>query len=215
MRFRHPFEVVVDRAVQLRVFCWDRVGLRSKVLSTLLYHSGLSYRSVSYAFLRSFSHEAVRLWCRRLLRALPKPEVRHRSVIAVDETKVKLVGEWVFIWCAIDVDSKEVLATRASYTRSSLDALLFIRKALEACVNKPKVLVDGGPWYPWALNELDLEWEHVTFGRRNRVERWFGYFKARVKAFSKSFPHNSSLNSLRAYTSSYAGWYNLTITPNT
>ena len=54
--------------------------------------------------------------------------------------------------------------------------------------SKLKVLVDRGPWYPWALNELSLEWEHVTFGRRNRVERWFGYFKARVKAFGKSFP---------------------------
>jgi len=46
--------------------------------------------------------------------------------------------------------------------------------ALRACANKPLILVDGGPWYPWALERLGLQWLHVTFGERNGIEHCFG-----------------------------------------
>jgi len=53
---------------------------------------------------------------------------RASRLIAVDETKAKLGGEHVFIWAARDVDTKEVLAFRASFTRSSLDAEIFLKQ---------------------------------------------------------------------------------------
>lgn len=77
----------------------------------------------------------------------------------------------------------EVLAIRASRTGSSLDAYIFLRKVLRTCMGKPLILVDKGPWYPWALNRLGLRWEHVTFGMRNRIERWFRTLKRRTKVF--------------------------------
>jgi hypothetical protein len=36
----------------------------------------------------------------------------------------------------------------ASYGRSSLNALTFLKKAPRMCTNKPQVIVDKGPWYP-------------------------------------------------------------------
>ncbi|MEM2926589.1 MAG: hypothetical protein QXO94_03905 [Candidatus Bathyarchaeia archaeon] len=57
--------------------------------------------------------------------------------------------------------------------RSILDADLFLRQVLKACVNKPLILVDRGPWYPQALKDHGLRWRHTTFGLRNAVERWF------------------------------------------
>jgi hypothetical protein len=40
----------------------------------------------------------------------------------------------------------------------------------DTCVNKSVVvLVDGGPWYPWPLDRMGFEWEHVTFGYRNAI----------------------------------------------
>lgn len=77
------------------------------------------------------------------------------------------------VWAARDVDSKEVLGFRCSFTRSSLDAELFLKKVLQYCENKPLFLVDKGPWYPDAFKSLGLEYEHQTFGMRNRIERWF------------------------------------------
>jgi transposase-like protein len=37
----------------------------------------------------------------------------------------------LYIWSAVDVDSKELLALEASYGRSSLNALAFLKKAIE------------------------------------------------------------------------------------
>jgi len=41
---------------------------------------------------------------------------------------------------------------------------------LKACEKKP-VIVNGSPWYPWALKRLGIEYFHETFGERNRIER--------------------------------------------
>jgi transposase-like protein len=50
-------------------------------------------------------------------------EPRYRRCIAVDETKLSVKGIYVYVWSAVDVDSKELLALEASYGRSSLNAL--------------------------------------------------------------------------------------------
>ena len=96
-------------------------------------------------------------------------EPRYRRCIAVDETKLKVKGATVYVWSAVDVDSGELLALEASYGRS--------------CLNKPRVIVDRGPWYRWALERLGVEYEHQRFGMRNRVERFFRYLKERTSVF--------------------------------
>ncbi len=68
--------------------------------------------------------------------------------MAVDES---VKGVWVYVWSAVDVDSGELLALEASYGRSCLNALKFLKKALKRCTNKPLVVVDrahgiGGLW---------------------------------------------------------------------
>jgi len=83
----------------------------------------------------------------------------------------------------IDVDNQEIIAVHVSTTRTSLDALYFLRKVLECCENEPLILVDGGPWYRWALQRLGLRYDHQTFGERNAIEQWYSLFKARVKRF--------------------------------
>jgi len=93
--------------------------------------------------------------------------------IAVDETKVKLGNQWIYIWSAIDVDDRSILAIHVSTTRASLDAIYFLRKVLEYCNGKPLILVDGGPWYKWALQRLGLGYEYQTFGERNAIEQWY------------------------------------------
>jgi len=94
--------------------------------------------------------------------------------IAVDETKLSVKGVWVYVWSAVDVDSGELLALGASYGRGCLNAITFLKKALKLCINKPVVIVDGGPWYRWALERLGLEY---------RVERFFRYLKERTAVF--------------------------------
>ena len=45
----------------------------------------------------------------------------------------------------------EYLAVYASGERSVARALTFLRRVLKACDGKPPVVVDRGPWYPWAF----------------------------------------------------------------
>ena len=49
------------------------------------------------------------------------------------------------------------------------------------CINKPLIIIDRGPWYRWALERLGLKYQYQTFGVRNRVERFFGYLKQRIR----------------------------------
>ena len=89
----------------------------------------------------------------------------------------------VYVWSAVDVDSGELLALEASYGRSCLNSLLFLKKVLKQCINKPIVIVDRGPWYRWALERLGLEYSCERFGMRSRVERFFRYLKERTAVF--------------------------------
>ncbi|MGC8850398.1 MAG: hypothetical protein ACP5QI_08005 [Candidatus Bathyarchaeia archaeon] len=151
MGLKGSFEVLLDRVQGLEVFKRNKKPLRVKVLSTLLYYAGLSYRATAGFWVwrpSSVIYGAVRQWRDRLVEAIPKPQPRCRPVAAVDETKLKRSGEQLYVWAAIDVWAREILALRVSWARSGLDALLFLRDALRLCANKPLILVDRGPWYP-------------------------------------------------------------------
>ena len=128
----------------------------------MLCFTGLSYRGVakavggiSYGLVYRLSQQ---LWMLYL-------SLRGGRCVAVDENKLKIErkGEpiYVFLCAARDVDTKEVLTFRASFTRSSLDAEIFL-KILECCENKPIFLVDNGPWYKEAFERLGLEYRHET-----------------------------------------------------
>ncbi|MEM4384302.1 MAG: DDE-type integrase/transposase/recombinase [Candidatus Caldarchaeum sp.] len=108
------------------------------------------------------------------------PYPKFRRCIAVDETKLKVKGAIIYVWSAVDVGSGELSALDASYSRSCLNALLFIKKALRLCLNKPRI---RGPWYVWAIQRLGLDYECQRFGMRNRVERFFRYLKERTAVF--------------------------------
>jgi hypothetical protein len=118
--------------------------------------------------LEPISKSAVHYLARKVSEIRVAKEPRYRRCVAVDETKLSVKGVHVYVWSAVDVDSKELLALEASYGRSSLNALLFLKKALRMCTNKPLVLVDRGPWYRWAFERLGLEYRHERFGLRNR-----------------------------------------------
>ena len=90
-----------------------------KILAALLYFFGLSLRKTSkyLSLFEEISHESVRIYYHRLKKVLKQPRKRERRLIAIDETKLKLEKKLIFIWAAIDVDTKECLAIWASEGR--------------------------------------------------------------------------------------------------
>jgi len=113
--------------------------------------------------LEPISKSAVHYLAKRASSVKVAREPRYRRCMAVDEAKLCVKKSYVYVWSAVDVDSKKLLALEASYGRSSLNAL-------KMCTNKPLV---KGPWYRWAFESI----RHDRFGIRNRVERFFRYLK--------------------------------------
>jgi putative transposase len=71
----------------------------------------------------------------------------------------------VYGWAADAVDTVEVIHIEVPPGRSDLNALLFIKQVLKQCRGEPVGLVDRGPWYDWALEDLDLcESRRETWG---------------------------------------------------
>ena len=78
---------------------------------------------------------------------MKEPKKKERKLIAVDETIIR-VGDWkVFVWAAIDVETKECLAIWVSMARHQFLVSKFIRIVLKYCKNKPTFIVDRGRWY--------------------------------------------------------------------
>lgn len=90
------------------------------------------------------SYEANRQWF-HCLKGLFEPDCRARQEVAVDETKIEIDGEEVYVWAEVDCVMLKVLAVDISPGRSSLDALLFLIDVLERCRGRPLVRADRGP----------------------------------------------------------------------
>lgn len=198
--------VIEDRKIFLR----QRKSNKTKALALLIYHAGLSYRKTSAIIggLEPFSYEALRKWyikCDDIF----KPGKKIRRIVAIDETKIKKEKQQIYIWNAIDIDDKTIVAVHISTSRTAFDAFYFLKMMLETCDNKPLIMVDRGPWYRWALKRLGLEYRHETFGERSPIEQWYSQFKARVKRFWKRFPYRSTLSSIKRWCKVWIAMYNL------
>jgi putative transposase len=151
---------MVEKARDREMFSREDTPMKRRVLATFLYHAGLSHKKIEPFVERSY--EAIRQWLHRL-RGLFKPDCRTRQEVTVDETKIEIDGEEVFVWAAVDCDTLEVVAVDVSPGRSSLDALLFIKDVLERCCGRPLFRADRGLWYDWPLALLHCEYKRETW----------------------------------------------------
>ena len=192
------------------IFQRNKLPLEIKVLACLLCMAGLSYRAMTLQTgIIDACYRSVHYWVQKLRGMTSRVPRKVRRFVAMDETKRKVNGEQLFVWSAIDTETKELLAVYASYQRSSLNALTFVRRVLHTCMGKPIILVDGGPWYPWALERYGLEWRHVTFGERNPIERFFRTFKERTGRFYNNINARvRKMASLTAFLNLFMLWYN-------
>jgi len=203
-----PYDTLLKAVQDAHVFRRNKRPLRSKVVACLLYMSGLSYRAMTYqSSMVDASHASVHRWVHALRGIVSRVPVRERRVVAIDETKLKINGRQVYVWAAIDVETKELLAVYASYYRSNINTLVFLKKVLDTCSNKPLVLVDGGPWYPWPLDRMGSRWLHVTFGYRNAMERLFRTLKERTRRFYNNLT-SDRLENLQGFMETFMLWYN-------
>jgi putative transposase len=191
------------------IFSRERKSNEQRALGMLLYYAGLSYEKAG-SFVQA-SHEAVREWYQKGRELFEgSTEKKRRKWIAVDEKEIKLNGTTVFIWGAVDLDDEKVIGVWFSFGRSGLEAMIFLKKVKQACRGKlPRVFIDGGSWYPWALERVGFDrYTVISFGPRSAIERLFGDIEKRIRQFWNGFIGTYTRESLERWVEAFAGFRN-------
>ena len=105
--------------------------------------------------------------------------------VAVDETAIRVNGDWRWLYAAIDVDTKVVLGADVFGRRGTDPAAAFLHGLTERYdLDDTEFLVDGFG-YLTALSRLDLG-GRLDRRERNHIEKWFQTLKMRTDRFHTS-----------------------------
>jgi transposase-like protein len=147
--FRFPPEVIV-----LAVRWYLRYGLSYRDVEELLAERGITVDHVTiYRWVQRFTPELIDA-------ARPSRHVAGDRWF-VDETYLKLAGQWVYLYRAIDQHG-QVIDVLASPKRDLAATRRFFARALNAARRPTEVTTDRAPAYPRVLDELVLEAWHVV-----------------------------------------------------
>jgi transposase-like protein len=132
-------------------FGLNETPTEEKARAALLRMAGLSPWEVAEEL--GVSHASVLNWARAISSVPGSVPPRGRRLVAVDGTELEASGRVVYVWAAMDIDTRELLAVEAMWSRSSLQALPFLRRVLGRHANKPLFVADrargtGGPSGP-------------------------------------------------------------------
>src|SRR5574340_783598 len=194
-----------------QIFQRERKSNEQRALGMLLYNAGLSYKKAG-SFVNA-SYEAVREWYQKGKEIFDQSvEVKERKRVAIDEKEMKINGITIFIWAAVDLDDEKVIATWVSFGRSGLEAKSFLKKVKRACIGRlPRIFIDGGSWYPWALNVVGFKrYTVVAVGPRSAIERLFGDIECRIRRFWNGFIGKYSRDSMERWIKAFVGLRNWT-----
>lgn len=124
----------------------------------------------------------------------------------LDEMYVKVNGEMVYLWRAIDQEG-EILESFVTKTRDKSAALRFMKKALKRHGSPETITTDGLPSYRAAMIELGCE-DKQEMGRwaNNRVENSHLPFRRRERAMLRF----RQMKSLQKFASTVASTTTLT-----
>ena len=166
--------------IRLVVMMYVRFPLSLRNVEDLLFERGID-----------ICHETVRMWWNRF-GPMFAGDIRRQRVSAMrgfrhwrwqlDEMYVKLNGELVYLWRAVDHEG-EILESYITRTRDKDAALAFMEKALNRHGSPDAITTDGLRSYRAAMKELGNE-EKQEVGRwaNNRVENSHLPFRRRERA---------------------------------
>ena len=168
--FRFPPDVIV-----LAVRWYLRFGLSYRDVEELLTERGIEV-----------DHVTIYRWVLRftpLLADAARP-CRHRvgDRWQVDETYVKVAGQWRYVYRAID-QFGQVIDVFVASRRDTKAAQRFFHRAIETTKTTPaEVTTDQAPVYPAVLEDLlPAAWHRSDQYANNRVECDHGRLKARLR----------------------------------
>jgi len=158
-------------------------------------------------------HETVRLWWNRF-GPMFAAEIRRRRISRMrgfrhwrwhlDEMYVKLNGEMVYLWRAVDHEG-EILESYVTKKRDKSAALTFMKKALKRHGKPEAIVTDGLRSYPAAMRELgNLDRREMGRWKNNRVENSHLPFRRRERAMLRF----RQMKTLQKFASIHASLHN-------
>ncbi|MFN5630628.1 MAG: IS6 family transposase [Sphingomonadales bacterium] len=188
--------------IRLVVMMYVRLPLSLRNVEDLLFERGID-----------LCHETVRLWWNRFGRMFAA-DIRRRRVQAMrgvrhwrwhlDEMYVKLNGEMVYLWRAIDHEG-EILESYITKTRDKAAALTFMKKTLRRHGAPAAITTDGLRSYRAAMTDLGCEAKQ-EIGRwaNNRIENSHLPFRRRERAMLRF----RQMKTLQKFASVHASLHN-------
>ena len=166
--------------IRLVVMMYIRFPLSLRNVEDLLFERGID-----------LCHETVRLW-RNRFGPMFAADIRRQRVSRMkgflhwrwhlDEMYVKLGGEMVYLWRAVDHEG-EILESCVTRKRDKSAALAFMKKALKRHGKAETIVVVGLRSYPAAMRELgNLERRETGRWKNSRVENSHLPFRRRERA---------------------------------
>ncbi|RYE01910.1 MAG: IS6 family transposase [Sphingobacteriales bacterium] len=188
--------------IRLVVMMYIRFPLSLRNVEDLLFERGID-----------ICHETVRLWWNRF-GPIFAADVRRQRVSRMkgfrhwrwhlDEMYVKLNGEMVYLWRAVDQEG-EVLESNVTKTRDKQAALSFMKRALKRRGAPAQITTDGLRSYRAAMTELgNAEKQEVGRWANNRVENSHLPFRRRERAMLRF----RQMKSLQKFASVHANVHN-------
>ena len=158
-------------------------------------------------------HETVRHWWNRF-GPLFAADIRRQRVSRMrgfrqwrwhlDEMYVKLNGEMVYLWRAVDQEG-EILESYVTRTRDKTAVLTFMKKALKRHGSPEAITTDGLRSYKAAMSELgNADKQEVGRWANNRVENSHLPFRRRERAMLRF----RQMKSLQKFASLHANVHN-------
>jgi putative transposase len=158
-------------------------------------------------------HETVRHWWNRF-GPLFAADIRRQRVSRMrgfrqwrwhlDEMYVKLGGEMVYLWRAVDQEG-EILESYVTKTRDKAAALTFMKKALKRHGSPEAITTDGLRSYKAAMSELgNAGKQEIGRWANNRVENSHLSFRRRERAMLRF----RRMKSLQKFASLHANVHN-------
>ena len=133
--------------------------------------------------------------------------VKDGKVAVVDETVVKFAGQHIYLWVALDPDSRALIWLDMSLGRSYGEAYEFLRELRKRGVRT--IITDKGAWYRRAAALAGLQHVVMSGGERSYVERVIETIKDRLRGFDVCFPSRRYLlNTAIEWLHGFMAFYN-------
>ncbi|MGD9674713.1 MAG: DDE-type integrase/transposase/recombinase [Candidatus Nitrosocosmicus sp.] len=161
----------------------NRTALLDIDCALYLYFLGLSTRCVAKALLFLHhvkrSHVSIWNWIQKYQIRKISSKRKRISEFIVDETLLKVGSEYVWLWVAIEPETKQILSLALSKERNMFVAERYLSSLVKVHGKHP-VSTDRGTWYPQACRFLKVKHHLHSPLEKSLIERKIQYIKDRT-----------------------------------